>query len=278
LKAFRDGAIKTLVSTDVAARGIDVPDIALVIHFDPPGDADAYVHRSGRTGRAGRTGRSVMLVPPRARRFMERLLRTARIKAEWQPAPSAVKVRKQLRKRFRQQLHERLATEEAPTQKQVDYAKKLLDGREPAAVVALLLEIAQPTPACEPMEVRDAPAHAVAAASEAAPGFVRFSINWGERSGAAANRLLGHVCRRGDIRGHMVGAIEIGANESSFEVAANVAGRFEKLVRRPDPRDPRLRIVRAGARRGPAGRGDQAKPRATSRPKRRFVPKGKGRR
>jgi hypothetical protein len=76
----------------------------------------------------------------------------------------------------------------------------------------------------------------------------------------------------------MVGAIEIGPNESSFEVAANVAGRFEKLVRRPDPRDPRLRIVRAGARRGPAGRGDQAKPRATSRPKRRFVPKGKGRR
>ena len=53
LSAFRDGTIKTLVSTDVAARGIDVPDIDLVIHLDPPGDADSYVHRSGRTGRAG---------------------------------------------------------------------------------------------------------------------------------------------------------------------------------------------------------------------------------
>jgi hypothetical protein len=79
----------------------------------------------------------------------------------------------------------------------------------------------------------------------------------------------------------MVGAIEIGDTDSSFDVAANVAARFEKLVRRPDPRDPRLRIVRAESYRGStgrAGRGDHAKPRATSRPKRRFVPKGKGRR
>jgi ATP-dependent RNA helicase DeaD len=276
LNAFRDGTIKTLISTDVAARGIDVPDIELVVHFDSPGDADTYVHRSGRTGRAGRAGRSVMLVPPRARRYAERLLVTARIKPEWQPVPSAAKVHKQLRKRFRQQLHARLATDEPPTQRQIDYAKKLLDGREPAAVVAQLLEIAQPAPAREPMDVREPSAQESAAANRAAPGFVRFTINWGERSGAAPNRLLGHVCRRGDIRGQMVGAIEIGPNESSFEVAASVADRFAKRVQRPDPRDPRLRIVLAGTRGGPRGRAER--PRPTSRPKRRFLPKGKGRR
>jgi len=241
LDAFRGGTIKTLISTDVAARGIDVPDIELVIHVDPPNDADTYIHRSGRTGRAGRRGRSVLLVTPRGRAQVARLLQSAKIDAEWKPAPGASRVRKALRKRFRAHLHARLASEEAPNQKQIDYAKRLLDGREPAEVVAALLELAKPEPAREPMEIRDP--HD-APDSQAGAGRTRFTINWGEKNGAAANRLLGHICRRGQIRGHQVGAIEIGRDESSFDIDSSVAGRFEKLVRRPDPRDPKLRILR----------------------------------
>ncbi len=268
LEAFRNGAIKTLISTDVAARGIDVPDIELVVHVDPPGDTDSYVHRSGRTGRAGRPGRSVLLVPQRARGHVARLLGTGRIEADWRPAPSASKVRKQLRKLHRQQVHERLAVEEAPTQQQIDYAKGLLDGRDPAAVVAMLLDMAQPTPICEPMALSEAPP---AGSHRDTPGFVRFTINWGERGGAAPNRLLGHVCRRGQIQGHSVGAIEIGATESSFDVDARAAGRFEKLVRKPDSRDPKLRIVRAGSAPGdPASHGPR---RGASGAKKRFGPK-----
>jgi ATP-dependent RNA helicase DeaD len=273
LSAFRDGTIKTLVSTDVAARGIDVPDIDLVIHLDPPGDADSYVHRSGRTGRAGRTGRSVMIVPPRVRPKLERLLGMARIQADWRPAPGAARVRKMLRRGFRQQLRERLKSDQAPTQPQIDYAKELLDGRDPAAVVALLLELAQPTPAREPMAVREPAAITGPAAGETAPGFVRFTVNWGERGGAAPNRLLGHICRRGQVGGRMIGAIEIGPDESSFDVAASVARRFEQRVRRPDPRDPGLQITRAGRRRGPESREEPAqrrpaprKPRGNARP------------
>ena len=74
---------------------------------------------------------------------------------------------------------------------------------------------------------------------------MRFTINWGEHSGAAVNRLLGHVCRRGQVRSQRVGAIKIGPDESSFEIDGSVADRFEKLVRRRDPRDPGLRISRA---------------------------------
>jgi ATP-dependent RNA helicase DeaD len=159
LAAFRQGALRTLVSTDVAARGIDVPDIELVLHVDPPGDADSYVHRSGRTGRAGRPGRSVVLATPRTQRHVARVLGTARIEARWIPAPGARKVRKQLRRSFRQQVHERLAIEQPPTQTQIDYAKGLLDGRDPAAVVASLLELAQPTPPHPPMELRDPKLH-----------------------------------------------------------------------------------------------------------------------
>jgi ATP-dependent RNA helicase DDX21 len=61
LNAFRAGAFNVLVATDVAARGIDIKDVDLVIQFDPPRDVDTYVHRSGRTGRAGKKGVSVLL-------------------------------------------------------------------------------------------------------------------------------------------------------------------------------------------------------------------------
>ncbi|WP_437284887.1 DEAD/DEAH box helicase [Sorangium sp. So ce406] len=92
LDAFRSGAITTLVATDVAARGIDVPEVGRVIHADPPGDPEIYTHRSGRTGRAGRKGTSVLLVAPFAREHALRLLRRARVEVTFRPAPSPADV------------------------------------------------------------------------------------------------------------------------------------------------------------------------------------------
>jgi ATP-dependent RNA helicase DeaD len=73
-------------------------------------------------------------------------------------------------------------------------------------------------------------------------GFVPFQVNWGERHGADPRRVLAMVCRKGGIRGNEVGAIRIGDAQSSFEVAANVAASFAQSVKKPDPRDPRIRI------------------------------------
>ena len=67
LKRFENGTVKTLVATDVAARGLDLDDITHVINFDPPEEHTAYVHRVGRTGRAGRNGTGVTLVLPSSR-------------------------------------------------------------------------------------------------------------------------------------------------------------------------------------------------------------------
>jgi superfamily II DNA/RNA helicase len=64
LAQFESGRVSTLVATDVAARGLDVDDVAQVINFDPPNAAEDYVHRIGRTGRAGRSGNGVTLVLP----------------------------------------------------------------------------------------------------------------------------------------------------------------------------------------------------------------------
>jgi ATP-dependent RNA helicase DDX21 len=75
LAAFRAGAFNVLVATDVAARGIDIKDVDLVVQFDPPRDVDTYVHRSGRTGRAGKSGVSVLLFGPYQQRDIVRIER-----------------------------------------------------------------------------------------------------------------------------------------------------------------------------------------------------------
>jgi ATP-dependent RNA helicase DeaD/ATP-dependent RNA helicase RhlE len=73
LARFERGEVLTLVATDVAARGIDVPDVERVINYDAPEDREAYVHRVGRTGRAGRTGTGISFVLPEQAQEMRRL-------------------------------------------------------------------------------------------------------------------------------------------------------------------------------------------------------------
>ena len=153
LYAFRTSTIQVLVSTDVAARGIDVPNITMVVHMAPPNDPDGYTHRSGRTGRAGRRGRSLIFVPPRGQRFVTRMLADAGVEADWQPVPAPKKVRRAITKRTRRELHERLDSETGPAEKTVEYATHLLENRDPAKVVAALLEMAEPRLPREPIQV-----------------------------------------------------------------------------------------------------------------------------
>ena len=82
LAAFGDGSVRVLVATDVAARGVHVDDIELVIHVDPPMEHKAYLHRSGRTARAGAAGDVVTLVLPEQRRDTATLLKKAAIQVQ----------------------------------------------------------------------------------------------------------------------------------------------------------------------------------------------------
>ena len=81
LKAFADGKVRVMVATDIAARGIHVDDIDLVIHVDPPAEHKAYLHRSGRTARAGNEGDVITLVLPEQRRDFQQMARAAKITA-----------------------------------------------------------------------------------------------------------------------------------------------------------------------------------------------------
>ncbi|WP_375483789.1 DEAD/DEAH box helicase [uncultured Jatrophihabitans sp.] len=82
LDAFKDGSVPVLIATDVAARGIHVDDVSLVLHVDPPADPKDYLHRSGRTARAGESGTVVVLSTPQDDRDVQKMLRAAGVRAE----------------------------------------------------------------------------------------------------------------------------------------------------------------------------------------------------
>ncbi len=92
VERLRDGSLTVLVATDVAARGLDVERIGLVVNFDIPSEPEAYVHRIGRTGRAGRTGQAITFVAPHERRKLRNIERTTRQELEEVQIPSPLDV------------------------------------------------------------------------------------------------------------------------------------------------------------------------------------------
>ena len=95
LRSIKNGHSKVCVATDVAARGIDLPNLDLVIHADLPKTKESLVHRSGRTGRAGKKGISILMVPQDKSKQFQRLLDNSRIVAEWRNPPNREDIIKQ---------------------------------------------------------------------------------------------------------------------------------------------------------------------------------------
>ncbi len=154
LQMLRDGHAKVLVATDVAARGLDLPDVSLVIHADPPRDAMTLQHRSGRTGRAGRKGTAVLLVSPDRRQLLARMLRTANVNtASWEPCPTAETIRALDDDRLVAKLE---ATGVTPSDEDIAVARRLLAKRPAEEMVAALVTMTRgefPEPEELPMTV-----------------------------------------------------------------------------------------------------------------------------
>ena len=247
LQALRDRRARICVATDVAARGIDIPDLELVIHAELPNDAESLQHRSGRTGRAGRKGVSAILVPHSRRRRVEALLRTAGIEAGAMAPPSADDIRAQDQARLTEQLK---PTEEA-AEEDLAIARTLLADADALQVVAALVrgrraDLPAPEdlvgPAPYPMRegpmrggpMRDGPAPRAAARA----GFENsawFTIDIGRSKNADPRWLLPMICRRGQVTKRDIGAIRVFDRETRFEIVQGSASRFlDALQGSPD--------------------------------------------
>ena len=106
IERLKNGTVDVLVATDVAARGLDVDRISLVINYDIPFDSEAYVHRIGRTGRAGRTGNAILFVTPRERRFITGLERAVGRPIEPMEIPTNASINQSRLDRLRERLSE----------------------------------------------------------------------------------------------------------------------------------------------------------------------------
>ncbi|MDB4952592.1 MAG: box helicase [Myxococcales bacterium] len=146
LQALRDGRARVCVATDVAARGLDLPDLGLVIHADLPQNKQMLVHRSGRTGRAGKHGIAIILVPDAGRRYVERTLHSAHIDAKWMRGPSSDDI---LQRDQELLIKEMTAMTEEPSEEDRQVARALLEKKTAEDLTAALVRLrrqARPAP------------------------------------------------------------------------------------------------------------------------------------
>lgn len=226
LQALRDGRARICIATDVAARGIDLPGLELVVHADLPSNSETLLHRSGRTGRAGKKGTSVLIVPPAEFKKAQRLLQGAKLAAEWGKAPSAEEV--QAKDDVRLLEHPALAADAADEQVMVSQLLERFGPEQVAAGFVRLWREGRSAP-----EVLSDAVTPVASAPRERGEFgpsVWFSLSVGHTGRAEARWLLPKVCEQGGITKDGIGAIRVQQEETFIQIADQVAGRFPQSV------------------------------------------------
>jgi ATP-dependent RNA helicase DeaD len=219
---MRDGRARVCVATDVAARGIDLPGLELVIHADLPTNRETLLHRSGRTGRAGRKGISAIMAPHRARRRVEGLLASAGVSAVWMTPPTPADI---------------LAQDDARILDDPALAEPVADG-ERAMVAALLARHGPERIAAAflrrlrsgmaaPEELIDVSGpEAVRPPREAFGPSQWFTLSIGRKQNAEPRWLLPLICGAGGLTRRDVGAIRMDQTVTHVEIATESAEAF----------------------------------------------------
>ena len=268
LQALRDGHARVCVATDVAARGLDLPDLGLVIHAEIPANTAGLLHRSGRTGRAGRKGRSIILVPYPKRRRVEQMLAAAHIDAVWSGPPSAEEIREGDQKR----LMDDPILSEAPTEDDLPLARAVMAGRTAEEIATALVRLYRshlpepeelfdagpgpgPGPDRRPERSERAPRERAQARIDYANSAdtVWFRLAIGRSNNADPKWLIPLICRLGHVTKKDIGQIRIFDREIKFEINRDAETRFmAALAGSPDDT---VKVERAGAPPAPGGPG-----------------------
>jgi len=245
LQALRDERAKVCIATDVAARGIDLPHLGLVIHADLPHDAEVLQHRSGRTGRAGRKGISVMLVPPARRSKANRLYAEGGIVPQWVALPTADEIRALDR--------ERMVADDSAFADLTDADREmgavLLESRPASDIAAALARVFRARMP-EPEEIdpvsfderrprdRDAPREVTGGMA-----YRWFELNVGRQDKAEPKAILKMLTESGGVERRFIGGIRINDRTCQVEIAVEAADRFEKRTANPAPDEISVRPI-----------------------------------
>lgn len=229
LQAMRDGRARVCIATDVAARGIDLPGLELVIHADLPTNSETLLHRSGRTGRAGNKGVSAIIVPVNQRRKAERLLAGAKVQPSWALPPSADEVIA----RDDERLLADPSLTEAVGEDEAVLVGRLMEAHGAEKIAAAFLRLQRGNRSAPedliPVSIdasrkQREPAHADPSSPATKPRgdfgpSVWFSLSVGRKQNAEPRWLIPMLCRNANITRHDIGAIKMQPEETFVEIA-----------------------------------------------------------
>lgn len=234
LQALRDGKARVCVATDVAARGLDLPDLGLVVHAELPNNKAGLLHRSGRTGRAGRKGVSIVLVPYTRRRKAETMFVEANIVPVWSGPPTA----EEIRVKDNQRLLEEALSEAAGEAEDAGLIAAVLAQATPEQLASALIRgrrsrLPSPEEVYDDARLRDAQATPLKPKREFVPASDAswFRLNVGRAKNADPKWLVPLICRLGHVTKSDIGVIRIFDRETKFEISKETASKFGDIVK-----------------------------------------------
>ncbi|WP_169980320.1 DEAD/DEAH box helicase [Tautonia rosea] len=278
MKKFRSGNADLLIATDVAARGLDIEHLSHVVNYDPPTEAESYVHRIGRVGRAGREGVAITLAEPREHRLLQNFERATKRKIELAQVPTVADVRS---KRLDLTV---AAVRETLIEGELDRFRVVLESLtgefDILTVTLAALKLAhnalgndedddQEIPVVAPRSDRpsrdrdrrptrepkrntktgqNGPRKARRTESSSVgfgSGVARLYIGAGREAGVRPGDLVGAIANEAGISGRMIGAIEIADRFSFVEVPEEVAGEVVAALRSSTIKGRRVTVRRA---------------------------------
>ena len=263
---LRKGTVNILVATDVAARGLDVDRIGLVINYDMPFDSEAYVHRIGRTGRAGRTGEAILFITPRERRFVGNLERAVGQAIEPMDIPSNAQINESRLNRLRSRLSQAASAE---SNEETSLLQELIErvgqenelSMEQLAVAALKLAVGdQPllvqgdegwlkTPArADRRDDRRDPRGRRRVDRESRPpedNMMRYRVEVGYRDRVKPGNLVGAIANESGLQGRMIGRIQIFDSHSLVDLPKGMPEDVYNALRKLKVMNRELQITQA---------------------------------
>jgi ATP-dependent RNA helicase DeaD len=255
MHAFRTGQTELLVATDVAARGLDIPQVSHVINYDLPSSAEVYVHRIGRTGRAGREGAAITILDPREQRLLRTIEQHTKAKVTVAPVPSVSDLLAKRLERTRAAVQEAMQTDDIDEFKGV--VRAMADSGDVTTIAAAAMKLifranggerveqdipAMPRPpeAHRPMQRYSAYPHGRHRAGHDRPderqpvgrparggreaGMVRVYVGAGREVGIRPGDLVGAIANEAKVNSSVIGAIQIEERFSIVDVPEGMAG------------------------------------------------------
>lgn len=276
LQAMRDGRARVCVATDVAARGIDLPNLDLVIHADLPSNPESLLHRSGRTGRAGRKGVCALIVPFYRRSAASRLMHLAKLDATMEPAPGPAEITA----RTQAQILSDESLFAAPQEDEAEFVGKLLAryGAEQIAAAFLRQQMAA-RPAPEELSEAREGSQAITRPERGERGSryerpergerpersgnrfengIWFRVSLGRKHRAEPRWLLPMICKAGHVTKAAVGSIKVGDTTTDFEISTALADAFEATITANGTGEKGVTITRAEGGNRPASTGSRS--------------------